>query len=64
MTARWFVVMLPGEYAETSDMFGPFRSLEAAEKVRDDWNADPRHAEDQSRVMPVKPVDQMKGSAA
>lgn len=63
MSARWFVVMIPGEDAESSEGFGPFRSLEAAEKVRDDWNFGPNRADEQARVMPIFPASEMRSEA-
>lgn len=58
MTARWFVVMLPGEYPETSDLFGPYRSEQRAEQVRDAWNK--THPDDRAHVVPIQPEGDMR----
>jgi hypothetical protein len=51
----WWIVMLPGEDASTSEMFGPFRSEDAARAVAEKWNRT-ACADDQARVMPVLPA--------
>lgn len=53
----WWVVMLPGEYAETSDLYGPFRSEVAAQRVADRWNA--AHPAETASVLPIQPADDM-----
>jgi hypothetical protein len=57
MSARWYVVLLPGEYAETSDLFGPFQSLQRAEEVRDRWNQ--KHPDEMASVLPIMPATEM-----
>ncbi len=49
----WWIVLLPGEYAETSEVFGPFRSERAAETVADRWNDAHPQPEDRATVLPV-----------
>ena len=62
MTGRagaWWVVVLPGEYIETSDLFGLFRSEVGAQAIADMWNR--THDEtDQAFVLPIQHVKQMK----
>lgn len=49
-----WVVMLPGEYAETSELYGCYRSEQKAEAEAKAWNdANPRG--DRACVMPVWP---------
>ena len=54
----WWIVLLAGEYAETSSIYGPFRSEQAAEGVAERWNAE--HPSDPATVMPVEPASQMR----
>ncbi len=56
--ASWWVVMLPGEYPETSDLFGPFRTEETAKEVAARWNAD--HPDDKATVLPISPHKEMR----
>lgn len=52
-----WVVMLPGEYPETSDLFGPFRSEDKAEFVAELWNNE--HPEEKAVAIRLQPVTQM-----
>lgn len=58
MTAKWWVVMLPGEYVETSEAYGPYASERRANEVRDAWNRN--HPDDKAIVLPVRPKEAMR----
>lgn len=49
---RWYVVMLPGESVDLSEMYGPFRSEAQADEVCARWNAD-NISSDEATVMPI-----------
>lgn len=51
----WWIVVLPGEEISLSEMYGPFRSEDAAQAVADKWNRD-ASADDQALVMPIRPA--------
>lgn len=53
--STWWIVMLPGEDASTSEMYGPFRSEDAAQAAADNWNRD-AGPDDQAQVMPILPA--------
>lgn len=50
-----WTVMLPGEEASMSELYGMFRSEAAAQAVADKWN---RHAstDDRAQVIPILPA--------
>ena len=50
---RWYVVMLPGESVEDSELYGPFREEARADEVCERWNS--RHATngDRASVLPI-----------
>lgn len=57
---RWFVVMLPGESADLSELYGPFRSEVLANEARDRWNATNGAAGDQAEVLPISAASNLK----
>ncbi|WP_157253156.1 hypothetical protein [Nonomuraea typhae] len=52
---NWWIVMLPGEDASLSEMYGPFRSEDTAQAVADKWNRDASPG-DQAQIMPILPA--------
>jgi hypothetical protein len=57
---RWYVVMLPGEYADTSELYGPFRSEEQADEACARWNRDNATNGDEATVMPIFPATNLR----
>jgi hypothetical protein len=45
----WWAVLLPGE---DEHVYGPFRSVAAAQKCRDEWNS--AHPDDLAYVIPLR----------
>ena len=67
MNARWYVVMLPGEYAETSELYGPVREEARAVEMADRWNLEhPPQTDsfsdriDRAVVLPIFPAEALK----
>jgi hypothetical protein len=60
--SAWWIVILPGEDASTSEPYGPFRSENAAQAVADKWNRAAR-PDDQAIVMPVIPPSELASAA-
>lgn len=50
---RWWVVMLPGESADLSELFGPFRSEAQADEACERWNFDHATNGDKASVLPI-----------
>lgn len=58
----WWIVVLPGEYTETSEAYGPFRSEGKAEAVAEHWNTDHGSAEDRAFVLAILPPNQIRSA--
>lgn len=52
---NWWIVMLPGEDADMSDFYGPFRSEVAAQEAADKWNRNNNNS-DEAQVKPIAPA--------
>jgi hypothetical protein len=59
---HWFVVMLPhAEYADLSDLFGPYRNETRANEARDAWNAaNDTDTDCRAAVLAVFPASNLK----
>ena len=53
----WWVVMLPSEDPGCPELFGPSKSLSAADALAAKWNA--THKDDPASVVPVAPPSEM-----
>ncbi len=60
---RWYVVMLPGETPDLSELFGPFRSEEQAEEACDRWNRDNATNGETASVLPIYPAVDLRNTA-
>jgi hypothetical protein len=54
----WWTVMLPGEDASTSELYGMFRSEASALDLAEEWNRD-ASPDDRAIVKPVMPARQI-----
>lgn len=54
----WWVVLVEAEYTELSDLFGPWKSKEAADAMAARWNSRPNR-DGAAVVMPVQPPSEM-----
>lgn len=62
MNARWFVIMLPGESADRSELYGPFRDKALADDVCERWNLAHATNGDKASVMPIMSAGELKGA--
>lgn len=53
---KWWAVMLEGESPE---VYGPFRSLSAAQDVADRWNGRHGAEDDRAYVVPIRPCTEI-----
>lgn len=60
---RWFTVMLPGESADLSELYGLFRSEERAEEACAAWNLANATNGDTATVMPIYPATNLKDAS-
>jgi hypothetical protein len=60
---RWYVVMLPGETADMSELFGPFRIEAQADEACERWNFEHATNGDRATVLPIHPARDLKDAA-
>jgi hypothetical protein len=56
----WWIVVIPGEYPEGSDAYGPFRSADPADQAADGWNKTHPADDGQAFVLPLNDPKEMK----